>query len=58
MWKPGRKSPLGRSGRTWEDNIRVDLKQVCLEDVNWVDLSQVGKKWQAVVNMVTDFRVP
>ena len=58
MWRPERKSPLGRSGRTWEDNIRVDFKQIFLEEVNWADLAQVGKKWQAAVNMVTDFLVP
>ena len=36
----------------------MDLKQICLVDVNWVDLAQVCKKWQDAVNMVTDFRVP
>jgi len=26
--KPGRKSPLGRSRRRWEDNIKTDLQEV------------------------------
>jgi hypothetical protein len=26
--KPERKSPLGRSRRRWEDNIKVDLKEI------------------------------
>ena len=26
--KPTRKRPLGRSRRRWEDNIRMDLKEI------------------------------
>jgi hypothetical protein len=40
---------------------RIMLKCIlnkCLKGVDWVDLAQVGKKWQAAVTMVTDFRVP
>jgi len=26
--KPERKRPLGIRGRTWEDNVRIDLKEI------------------------------
>jgi hypothetical protein len=28
MGKPERKIPLGRPGRRWEDNIKMDLQEV------------------------------
>ena len=33
--KPTRKRPLGR--RRWEDNIRMDLKEIGFNTMNWVD---------------------
>ena len=32
-----RKRPLGRPKRSWEDNIRIDLKEICINTKNWVD---------------------
>ena len=29
--------PLGRPRRRWEDNIRMDLKEICTTTRNWVD---------------------
>jgi hypothetical protein len=34
------KRPLGRPRRRWEDNIRVDLKEIGCEDVDWIHKSQ------------------
>ena len=34
------KRPLGRSRRRWEDNIRIDLKEIDINTKNWVDLDQ------------------
>jgi hypothetical protein len=34
------KRPLGRPGRRWESNIRMDLKEIGLEDVDWAHLSE------------------
>jgi len=34
--KPEGKRPLGRTRRGWEDNIRMDLTEICWEDVDWV----------------------
>jgi len=32
--KPERKRPLGRSRRGWEDNIRMDLREIGWEGVD------------------------
>ena len=37
---PTGKRPLGRPRRGWEDNIRVDLKEICISTRNWVDSAQ------------------
>ena len=31
---------LGRPRRRWEDNIRMDLEEICINAVNWVDSAQ------------------
>jgi hypothetical protein len=33
------KRPFGRPKCTWEDNIRLDLREIGLEDVNWMHLA-------------------
>jgi hypothetical protein len=32
--------PLGRPRRRWEDNVKVDLTEVGMEDVDWIHLAQ------------------
>ena len=34
------KSTLGRPRRRWEDNIRLDLKEIGINAGNWVDSTQ------------------
>ena len=38
--KPTGKRPLGRPKRRWEDNIRMDLQEICINAGNWVDSAQ------------------
>ena len=38
--KPTGKRPLGRSRRRWEDNIRMDVEELCINAGNWVDSAQ------------------
>ena len=38
--KPTGKRPLGRPRRRWEDNIRMDLKEIYINAGNWVDAAQ------------------
>ena len=35
-----RKKPLGRPRHRWEDNIRMDFKELGINRKNWVDLAQ------------------
>ena len=35
--KPAGKRPLGRPRRRWEDNIKMDLEEICISAGNWVD---------------------
>jgi hypothetical protein len=37
---PVGKRPLGRPRHKWEDNIRMDLKEIGMNTGNWVDLAQ------------------
>jgi hypothetical protein len=55
--KPEGKRPLGRPRRRWEDEIRMDLREVGLGDVDWIRLSQDRDRWRAVVSAVMNLRV-
>jgi len=56
--KPERKRPLGRPRRRWEDNIRMDLQEVGYGDMDRIELAQDRDRWRALVNAVTNLRVP
>jgi hypothetical protein len=40
------------------DSIKIDLKVLRLEGVNWIHLAQDRGRWRALVNMVMNLRVP
>ena len=48
--KPTEKRPLGRPRRRWQDNIRMDLKEIGINTRNWVDLAHDRDYWRALVN--------
>jgi hypothetical protein len=52
------KRTLGRSGHTWEDNIKLGLQEVGCGGMDWTDLAQDRDRWRALVNPVTNLRVP
>jgi hypothetical protein len=56
--KPEGKRPLGRPRRRWEDNIKMDLREVGGGCGDWMELTQDRDRWQALVNKVMNFRVP
>jgi hypothetical protein len=49
---------LGRPRRTWEDNIRMDLKEIWWEGVDWIHLAQDRNPWRGLVNTVKNHCVP
>ena len=42
---PAGKRPSGRPRHRWEDNIRMDLKDVGISMKNWVDSAQDRDYW-------------
>ena len=56
--KPIGKRPLGRPRRRWEDNIRMNLKEIGINTRNWVDSTQDRDYWRALVNAALNLRVP
>jgi cell wall assembly regulator SMI1 len=56
--KPEGETPLGKSRRRREDNIRMDLREIEWEGVDWMRLAQDRNQWRAAVNTVMNLRVP
>jgi hypothetical protein len=40
MGKLEGKRPLGRPRRRWVDNIKIDLREIVWDGVDWIDLAQ------------------
>jgi hypothetical protein len=38
----------------WVDNIKIDLREIGWDSMDWIDLAQDGDQWRALVNL----RVP
>jgi hypothetical protein len=56
--KPEGRGPLGRPRRRWEDNIRMDLREVGCGCVDWKELAQNRDRWRVLVSAVMNLRVP
>jgi hypothetical protein len=52
------KRPCIRLKCRWEDNIRMDFREVGWEDVDWMHLAQDADQWQALVITVMNLQVP
>jgi hypothetical protein len=50
MGKPEGKRPLGRPRRMWMDNIKMNLRKIGWDGVDWMDLNQDRNQWRALVN--------
>jgi hypothetical protein len=55
--RPEGRRPLGRPGHRWEDNIRMDLREVGCGCVDWMELAQDRDRWCALVSEVMNLRV-
>ena len=55
--KPEGKRPLGRPRRRWDDNIKMDLREVG-GGGDWIELDEDRDRWRALVNTVMNLRVP
>jgi hypothetical protein len=52
------KRPLGRPRRRWVDNIKMDLREIGWDGMDWIDLDQDRDQWRTLVNTVMNLRVP
>jgi hypothetical protein len=56
--KPEGKRPLGIPRCRWVDNIKIDLRELGWDGMDWIDLAQDRDQWSALVNTVMSLRVP
>jgi hypothetical protein len=56
--KPEGRRPLGRQRRRWVENIKMDLREIGWDVVDWIDMAQDRDRWRALVNTVLNIRVP
>jgi hypothetical protein len=57
VWRPEGRRLLGRPRRRWEDNIKMDLREVVIDGVNWIWLAH-RVQCQAFVSTVMNLQVP
>jgi hypothetical protein len=56
--RPEGKRPPGRPRRKWEDNIKMDLREIVIDGTNWSRLTQDRVQLRDFVNTKMNLRVP
>jgi hypothetical protein len=51
-----RERPLGRPRHRWMDNIKIDLREIDWDVMDWIDLAEDRDQCRALVNMVMNLR--
>ena len=51
-------SSLGRPRRRWEDNIKMDLREVGCDPRDWIALAEDRDQWRTYIRAVMDLRIP
>ncbi|KAJ4434738.1 hypothetical protein ANN_23306 [Periplaneta americana] len=54
--RPEGKRPLGRPRRRWEDNVKMDLREVGYDGRDWINLAQDRDQWRAYVREAMNLR--
>jgi hypothetical protein len=55
--KPEGKRPLGRPRYRWVDNIKIDLREIGWDDIDWIDLAQDRDQWRGVLEKLHIWRL-
>jgi hypothetical protein len=55
---PVGKRPQGRPTCRWVDNIKMNLKEIRWDGMDWIDLAEDRVQWRSLVNTVINLRVP
>ena len=58
MGKPESKRPSERPRCRWEDNIKMDLREMDCDSGDWVDLAEDRDQWQTYIRVVMNLQVP
>ena len=56
--KPEGKRCLGRPRRRWENDIKMDLREVGCDPGEWMDIAEDRDQWRDCVRAVMNLRVP
>jgi hypothetical protein len=56
--RPEGKRPLGIPRHSWEDSIKLDLREIGIDGANWIRLAQNRVQWRSFVNTMMNLRVP
>jgi hypothetical protein len=56
--EPEGRRPLGRPRSRWENNIKMDLREVRWGSMDWINLAHDRDRWWALVSTVMNLRVP
>jgi hypothetical protein len=46
------------TGHRWLNNIKMNLREMGWDGVDWIDMAQDRDQWRALVNTVLNLRVP
>ncbi|KAJ4438220.1 hypothetical protein ANN_14159 [Periplaneta americana] len=55
--RPEGNRSLGRPRRRWEDNIKMDLREVGCDGRDWINLAQDRDRWRAYVRAAMNLRI-
>lgn len=55
---PEGKRPVRRARPVWEDNIKIDLKEIGWCGMDWIHPTPNRDQWRAVVSTVMNLQVP
>ena len=58
MGRPEGNRTLGRTRRRWEDNIKMDLREVGCDPGEWIAVAEHRDQWRAYVRAVMNILVP
>jgi hypothetical protein len=54
---PEGRRQLGRTRHRWEDNIKMDFREIGWGGMDWIHVAQDRDQWRAVMNTVMNFQV-
>jgi hypothetical protein len=58
LGKPEGQRPLGKPRRRWEDNIKMDRREIGFGCADWVHLTRDRDRWRALVSTVMNLQIP